>query len=250
MNRQLSFDFNRSAQLRILEDLDLSSATQNHRRIKILLRAIDAAAKGGKTVRVSEARLAQIACCSPRTIRRSLREAIDPLKLVAVTRSEYESTYAIDWCRVIDWNTTPIEPQQPQKPVSNGGWPCEITVEVLTTREHLETLFDHAVSKGWVTEADRLRFLTLAVSVVRRAKAGSIRSVGGAFTQSVKRASTKSAWSWGSESDEIEARAMMADSEKQCEDIRAIAVSTFGWCDVPAQPSRAEQIAALRSRFG
>ena len=98
---QKIFDFNRAAQLRLLDDLDLEPLTKHARRVKAFLRAVDAAAKGGREARVSQSRLALIAACGVATIRRAQMEAI-ALNLVTVERSEFESTYSINWLTVLD----------------------------------------------------------------------------------------------------------------------------------------------------
>lgn len=227
MTKQLQFDFNRGAQLRLLADLVLDSVTRSAQRVKGLLSAIDNAAHGGPTVKVSQQRLAKIMGCSISTVKRAQAEAVK-LGLLTVARSEYESTYAINWLTVVNGvesgvtapppspppvKQKPAETAQPRSSINKpraGGWPLEVNATSLSSAESIRRLFDHAVGSQWIDHGDELRFFTLALSVARRSKEGSIESAGAAFTAAVKRRRRNpDRWSFGSEADEDKARQMV-----------------------------------------
>ena len=135
-----------------------------------------------------------------------------------------------------------------------GGWPFEITAGRLGKAEDVQELFLHAVRSTWVSDTDQLRFFTLAVSVVRRSHLGKIASVGGAFTNSVRRRNKSESWCWGNSTDEQAAKAMLAslyalDPDPPPEVNTLAAAFSLDARASPVTSSKDDQIADLKRRF-
>lgn len=53
---------------------------------------------------------------------------------------------------------------------SNGGWPWPITLERMSSATGIQTLFEHAVTREWISDHHRLWFFSLVHSCVRRSR--------------------------------------------------------------------------------
>lgn len=84
---------------------------------------------------------------------------------------------------------------------NNGGWPMTVTADTLNSLTQLGILWGHALANAWVTESDRLRFLTLACYCHRRQLDGALKSAGATFTSLLR----KRKW-FGDANDEERAR--------------------------------------------
>lgn len=82
-----------------------------------------------------------------------------------------------------------------------GGWPMTVTADTLNSLTQLGILWEHALANAWVTESDRLRFLTLACYCRRRELDGALKSAGATFTSLLR----KRKW-FGDANDEERAR--------------------------------------------
>lgn len=99
---------------------------------------------------------------------------------------------------------------RPRNTSANGfaGWPKLITLDDLRTVRKTLSLWEHAVTVGWVPESDlnKLRFFTLAKYVTGQAAAGKVSNPGGYFTRQLSVSVSTGCW-LGSNADEQAAAA-------------------------------------------